>query len=300
VDRPRALDALALQRRQMRNAEDEALSLRAQLEEASDAVASGQIAFGEHHLSLLLTAPSMRGLDAAISDGTAELTNLGILGVREELNLEPAFWAQFPGNFAFIARRALISSANFAGFASLHGFPRGRERGNHWGSAVTFLETTSSTPFAFSFHHGDLGNFTVIGPSGSGKTVVLNYLLAQAQRFSPRSVFFDKDRGAEIFVRAIGGTYRVLRPGRPTGFNPLQLPDTAEGRAFLGEWLGLLVRPTDGSALPPQDRAVIAEAVAANYEAAPDLRRLGHCCWRREGAEIWCRRSRWIEGSGQG
>jgi type IV secretion system protein VirB4 len=129
VDRPRALGALALQRRQMRNAEDEAVSQRLQLEEASDAVASGQIAFGEHHLSVLLTARSEPALDEAISDSLAELTNLGILAVREDLNLEPAFWAQLPGNFSFIARRALLSSANFAGFASLHGFravaPRG-------------------------------------------------------------------------------------------------------------------------------------------------------------------------------
>jgi type IV secretory pathway VirB4 component len=50
----------------------------------------------------------------------------------------------------------------------------------------------------------------VIGPSGSGKTVVLGFLLAQAQRFAPRAVFFDKDRGAEILLRAIGGTYRVV------------------------------------------------------------------------------------------
>jgi len=260
----------------MRSAEDEAVSLEVQLEEASDALASGQIAFGEHHLSLLLTAPGAAELNAAISDASAELTSLGVVAVREDLNLEPSYWAQLPGNFAFIARRALLSSANFAGFASLHGFPRGREQGNHWGSAVTTLETSSATPYSMSFHHGDLGNFTAIGPSGSGKTVVLSFLLAQAQRFAPRAVFFDKDRGAEIFLRAIGGQYRVLRPGEPTGMNPLQLPDRAENRAFLCEWLGLLVRPADGSVLSAEDRAVIAEAVAASYEAAPDLRRLGH------------------------
>ena len=99
------------------------------------------------------------------------------------------------------------------------------------------LETTSSTPYFFNLHHGDLGNFTLIGPSGSGKTVVLNFLVAQAQKFAPRTFFFDKDRGAEIFIRAIGGHYDVLRPGTQSGFNPLALPDTAENRAFLRGWL---------------------------------------------------------------
>jgi type IV secretion system protein VirB4 len=263
-------------------------------------VASGEIAFGEHHLSVLLQAPTLRDLDAAVSDGVAELTNVGILAVREDLNLEPCFWGQLPGNFGFIARRALLSSANFAGFASLHAFPRGREVGNHWGSAVTFLETTSATPYAFNFHHGDLGNFTVIGPSGSGKTVVLSFLLAQAQRFAPRAVFFDKDRGAEIFLRAIGGSYRVLRPGQGSGFNPLALPDTRSNRAFLGDWLALLVRPADGTALPASDRAVIAEAVATNYQALPELRCLSHLQELFRGHErarpdsLWARLAPWF------
>ena len=140
--------------------------------------------------------------------------------------LEPAFWAQFPGNFSYIPRRGMIASRNFASLASLHNFARGKAEGNHWGQAVTVLETTAAGPYHFNFHHGDLGNFTVIGPSGSGKTVVLNFLLAQARKYDPRIIFFDKDRGAELFLRAIGGRYDVLRTGEPSGLNPLLLDDT--------------------------------------------------------------------------
>ena len=147
--------------------------------------------------------------------------------MREDTNLEPAFWGQFPGNEAYLVRRAMISTANMASFGSLHGFALGQAEGNHWGDAVTLLETTSATPFFFNFHHGDLGNFSVIGPSGSGKTVVMNFLAAQAQKFSPRTVLFDKDRGAELFIRGIGGRYDRIRAGEPTGFNPLALPDNA-------------------------------------------------------------------------
>ena len=129
-----------------------------------------------------------------------------------------------------------------ASFGSLHGFALGQAQGNHWGEAVTLLETTSATPFFFNFHHGDLGNFSVIGPSGSGKTVVMNFLAAQAQKFSPRTILFDKDRGAELFVRGIGGRYDSIRSGEPTGFNPLALPDTPGNRAFLRDWLGVLLK----------------------------------------------------------
>ncbi len=60
-------------------------------------------------------------------------TEVGVIAVREDIALEPAFWAQFPGNFKDIARRALISTANFAGFASGHNFPVGQPDGQPLG-----------------------------------------------------------------------------------------------------------------------------------------------------------------------
>ena len=275
VDRQATLDRMNLALRRMRAADDEALSLRRDLVTAKDDVAAGRQAFGEHHLSVMVKADSLEALSEAASDVQAAFTELGVIAVREDVNLEPAFWAQFPGNFKDIARRALISSSNFAGLASCHNFPVGRASGNHWGDAITVLETTSAGPYHFNFHHGDLGNFTVIGPSGSGKTVVLAFLLAQAQRLEPRTVYFDKDRGAEIFLRAIGGRYDVLRPGTASGLNPLLMPDTPGNRRFLADWVAKLIT---GSApgLDPEDLATVAEAVDANFAQPPRFRRLRH------------------------
>lgn len=273
VDRQASLDRMNLALRRMRSADDDARTLREGLAAAKDDVSTGRAAFGEHHLSVLVRAPSITALNEAIAEVQSSFTDMGVIAVREDVNLEPAFWAQFPGNFKDIGRRALISTANFAGFASGHNFPVGQASGNPWGSAVTVLETTSAGPYHFNFHKGDLGNFTIIGPSGSGKTVVLSFLLAQARKFDPRIVFFDKDRGAEIFLRAIGGSYDALRPGHPTGFNPLQLADTAVNRAFLADWTARLVtRP--GEDLGPEDLARIKDAVDANFDQQPAYRRL--------------------------
>ena len=106
-----------------------------------------------------------------------------------------------------------------------------RRDGNRWGPAISILETTSQTPYFFNFHRRQVGNFTVTGPTGSGKTVGLGFLLCQAMRVHPRPrvAFFDKDRGADPLIRAMGGSYEVLSPGTPTGFNPLQLPGTRGG-----------------------------------------------------------------------
>jgi type IV secretion system protein VirB4 len=273
VDRQIALERVSLALRRQRAADDDSTSLRQGLSEAKDDLAAGNSALGEHSLRLLVRETSLERLDSAVADCASTLADLGAVAVREDLALEPAFWAQFPGNESCSARQAMISSGAFACLASLHSFPTGSAMDNHWGAPVTTLETTSGTPYFFNFHRGDLGNFTVIGPSGSGKTVVLNFLAAQAQKFSPRSVLFDKDRGSEIFVRAIGGRYASLRAGEPAGFNPLQLPDSAANRAFLREWtLRLVCKP--GQTLSIEDEAVIASAVEANYLQETPHRRL--------------------------
>jgi len=294
VERQAALDRMNLALRRMRSAEDEALSLRGELAQAKDEVAAGRAGFGEHHMTIAVRGGTLDEVDAGVAEVTATLADMGIVAVREEIALEPAFWAQFPGNFKYIARRGLVSTSNFAGLASVHNFPTGAATGSHWGDAITLLETTAAGPYFFNFHQGDLGNFTVIGPSGSGKTVVLNFLLAQARRLSPRIIFFDKDRGAELFIRAIGGRYDLLRPGEPSGLNPLQLKDTAANRGFLADWLAQLAGGADVA-----DLARIRDAISANFEQPPQHRRLRHLVelfrgdQRPHAGDLWSRLRPW-------
>jgi type IV secretion system protein VirB4 len=104
------------------------------------------------------------------------------------------------------------------------------------------LKTASGSPLYFNLHYGDLGNTFIGGPSGSGKTVLLNFILSQGEKFDSHIVFFDKDRGADLFVRAAGGTYLPLKNGRPTGCAPLKgMELTPENRAFLAQWVNKLV-----------------------------------------------------------
>ncbi len=305
VDRQATLDRMNLALRRLRAADDEALSLRNDLTAAKDDVAAGRSAFGEHHLTVMVRAESLEAVSLAAADVQTAFTELGAIAVREDVNLEAAFWAQFPGNFKFIARRALVSSGNFASLASGHNFPLGKAHGNHWGPAITLLETTSAGPYYFNFHQGDLGNFTVIGPSGAGKTVVLAFLLAQAQKLSPRTVYFDKDRGAEIFLRAIGGRYDLIRPGRPTGFNPLLLENSPENRRFLCEWVAKLVSRQDEQ-LSAEDLAQIADAVDANFGQPSELRRLRYFAelfrgrGRPSALDLAARLAPWCEGGDRG
>lgn len=294
VDRQMALGRMNLAIRRMRSAEDEALSLRAELGQAKDEVAAGRAGFGEHHMTVAVHAASLEALDQGVAEVSASLGDLGIVAVREDIALEPAFWAQFPANFKYIARRGLVSTTNFSGLASAHNFAVGTAENNHWGQAVSLLETTAAGPYFFNFHHGDLGNFTIIGPSGSGKTVVLNFLLAQARKYDPRIIFFDKDRGAELFIRAIGGRYDRLHPEANSGLNPLQLEDNAGNRHFLIDWLALLAGGVD-----VEDNARIKDAVDANFDQPLGDRRLCHLVELFRGSarptstDLWSRLRPW-------
>ncbi len=286
VDRQASLTAMRDTKRKMIAGEQGTKSLEDDLDEAIDDLASGRCSFGQHHLTVTAIARNPAELDHVVSDTVASFVNLGIVAAREDLNMEPAFWAQLPGNFAYIARRSLISNNNFAGFASFHTFPGGKLAGNHWGAPITRLETTSGTSYWFNFHERDVGNFTVIGPTGTGKTVLLTFLHAQAQRLNPKSVYFDKDHGAEIYLHAIGADYTTISPGVPTGLNPLQLPDTPENQAFLRDWIRLLLSADQQTPLSSQDIEMIARAVASIFDIPSSQRKLSVFSELLSGHEI--------------
>ncbi|MCA0404743.1 MAG: VirB4 family type IV secretion system protein [Proteobacteria bacterium] len=265
IDRPEAAKQIDRVTRQV-DMSDEADSVVADhLAIARDELLASEAIYGEHHFSIMPLGRSLDEVNAAVTALGAALTDRSVIWVREDLNCEPAFWAQLPGNFAYIARKATLSSKNFAGLASLHNYPSGQAEGNHWGPALSVFETSSQTAYYFNAHIRDLGNFTVVGPSGSGKTVFLSFLSAQAQRIVPRPklLFVDKDRGAEIFIRAMGGQYEVLSPGEATGFNPLSLPDTGENREFLFQLFAYMLKPNDDRQMSASEEQVIRNAIGA-------------------------------------
>ncbi len=272
MDKSAAISKMQLQQRRLMQAEDPSISQVSEITRALDQAMAGRYAFGAHHLSVVCFAGSKKSLDKHCSNVSVELTNIGIINVRETINMEACFWGQLPGNESWIMRRATINTLNLAGFASMHNFPQGKIRGNHWGDAVTVFNTVSGTPFFFNFHVRDVGHTMIVGPTGAGKTVLMNFLCAQAQKFHPRMFFFDKDHGAEIFIRALGGHYSVLDPSEKSSFNPLQLEDSHANRAFLNEWFADIVLGRETRELTPEESATIAQAVDGVYRLPKEQR----------------------------
>jgi len=251
---------LQRQYNRMGNAGDFAVSQAAELKEALDALTSNEFVMGDHHLSLQVLADvvesrtgeagteRLKALNDHVASARSLLADTGMLVAREDLALEAAFWAQLPGNFPVRPRKAPVTSRNLAAMAPFHNYPMGRANGNHWGDALALLITSARSPYYFSLHASDpsdpeggsrkdTGHTLICGPTGSGKTVLIGFLIAMLGRQSVTQIVFDKDRGLEILVRAMGGEYLPLKGGMPTGFNPLQLPVTPANVEFLKAWL---------------------------------------------------------------
>lgn len=265
MGRQDALKVLDRTKGMMISSGDKAVSQIIELDQAMDQLASGNFVLGEYHFIFALYADSQEKLAQNVASARAELSNAGFVSTKEDLAVAAAFYSQLPGNWKYRTRLANVSSLNFLGLSPLHNFATGKKDNNPWGACVTTLQTTNGQPYYFNFHathpaENSLGekaiaNTMVIGKSGTGKTALINFLLSQVQRFKPAPTifFFDKDRGAEIFVRACGGNYLALENGRPTGFNPFQCERSEASVQFLAELIKVLAAKATYSAREEED-----------------------------------------------
>jgi type IV secretion system protein VirB4 len=321
----RAAGQALLQRQYLRmeNAGDLAVSQAAQLKEALDGLTSNEFVMGDHHFTLQVLAelPEPRSDEAgswrlkALNDHVAVARNLladtGMTVAREDLALEAAFWAQLPGNFAMRPRKAPITSRNFGAMVPFHNYPVGRADGNHWGEALALLCTSARSPYYFSLHASDpsdpdggsrkdTGHTFICGPTGSGKTVFIGFLVTLLQQHGATQVIFDKDRGLEILVRALGGEYFELRQGVATGFNPLQLPAEPRHVEFLKSWLRTLTRSAAGRSLTAREAADLDQALRGTLALDLPARRLSRLVEFLDPTDpegVHARLARWCEST---
>jgi type IV secretion system protein VirB4 len=265
IGRQDALKVLDRTKGMMISSGDKAVSQIVELDHAMDQLASGNFVLGQYHFILTLYADKQEKLAQNIATARAELSNAGFVSTKEDLAVVSSFYSQFPGNWKYRTRLANVSSLNFLGLSPLHNFATGKKENNPWSECVTTLQTTNGQPYYFNFHathpgenslgEKAIGNTMVIGKSGTGKTALINFLLSQVQKLkpSPTIFFFDKDRGAEIFVRACGGNYLALESGRPTGFNPFQCERNETNIQFLADLVKVLAGKATYTARDEED-----------------------------------------------
>ena len=324
LSKPTAISRLKRQEGRMVNAGDLALSQIEELSDAMDDVMSNRYVLGAHSLAFILREEDPRALAENVAKAGSALADAGMKWDKEDLGCAGALWSSLPGNLKYRVRIGDITSRNFAGFASMHNFPTGHIDRNPWGPAVTMFKTSSGAPYYFNFHqvttedransavdpdHKVLANTVVIGKSGTGKTVLEMVLLAQLQKFNQPEkgkklscVLFDKDLGASIGVRAMGGTYLPIKNGVPSGFNPFQLDPTPQNISFLERLVKQLVHHESFPITPGQEKE-IHDAVQGVMGAAKPLRRLGAVLQFLNPTDeygLHVRLARWCQGGALG
>jgi type IV secretion system protein VirB4 len=308
VTRAQAQDKLSLKSAQMVSAQDKATSQIAGLEEAADALASNEFVMGVHHLSLAVYGDTLADVEDRAGRARGRLADSGAVVVEERLGLEAAFWSQLPGNVEWRTRPGAISSRNFAGLSTFDNFPSGRETG-HWGGAIARFRTDGGTAYDYVPHVADVAMTIIFGPIGSGKTALLMFLLAMFEQSMMQEnavsgtrgsvVFFDKDRGGELLVRACGGAYLELRRGQASGMAPLRgLKNTDADRDFLRGWIIALIQSDGKGTLNPDEEKRLERAMARQLSMPVELRSLaglreflGHSDPMGLGPRLekWCR-----------
>ena len=282
LDKPSAKEALERQRNQLIAGEDVAVSQVDAMDQALNDLINGDFVLGEYHYSLAVLADTPEDVSKHVAKARAQLADAGFQTALIDLVADAAWFAQLPGNWRYRSREVKLTSRNFCGLSSLHNFATGKRDGNPWGEAITIVKTPSGQPLYLNFHvtpdkHDSLdekalANTQIIGQAGAGKTVLELFLLAMAMKFGLTAVLYDKDRGTEIAIRAMGGIYTVFRRGEPTGLNPFRMTPT---ESVLDFWERLVRKLVDaGSLLSAKDELDLSRAVREVARMDRPLRRL--------------------------
>ena len=276
------VDAIKLQQKRMISSGEGSPEQIEGLDLAVEDVRNGRVFMGEYHYSIGVFGDSIALTQTNMAAArTALQEDAGYKVATVDMIPECAHFAQLPGNWEWRPRSATVTSKNFACFSPLHNFDLGKREGNPWGEALMIFDTPSRQPHYFNFHapiYGedrwrkeDPGNVFICGQIGSGKDVVLDTILTHASKVpNLRGLYFDKDRGAETFIRAMGGMYRQLIRAQPTGFNPFQWEPTPKTIAFVKKLVMQCARQNPSERLPAKMDNELSLTVERVF-AAPDI-----------------------------
>lgn len=255
----------------MVGAGDKAFEQMDELRQAGNDLMANKWVLGDHSLSVIAFADSMKHLTNVATAAWRDMADSGVVVAREGAALEAALFSMMPGNDRLRPRPGYISSRNFAAMAPLHNFPQGPARST-WGSPIAILRGAAGVPYRFSWQpEGDTnGNTLVTGESGSGKSLLVGMLIAMTTGRA-RIFALDFKRGWELLFRALGGSYAVLGDGQPH-LSPLKaLSATTKNLEFLND----LIRGCIKQELTGEEDRRLALGIATVMAQPPADRSMG-------------------------
>ncbi|KAF8818224.1 VirB4 family type IV secretion/conjugal transfer ATPase [Rickettsia endosymbiont of Cardiosporidium cionae] len=190
-------------------------------------------------LSLMVIADTVELLEYNVYILSEIMADVGIIVVREDINLEKIFWSQLPGNFKFVQRKYVNYLRYVALFASIPTLPQLDFSVSPLGEFITLFRTKDSVPYLFNFHDQDRsGSNFIIGTEDSGKSFLLNLLLIESYKFLPKILYITNNREAFLFAN-LG--HALWIDNIRSIFNPLMIDSSEASRDFLLEFFKIIM-----------------------------------------------------------
>lgn len=212
-----------------------------------------QIPFCYQRISILIMNEDMEKLETSVANASFQLARIGLVHIREDINIENAFWSQIPSNFKYLRRLNPTSVDSVASMASLHNFPAGNHT-NVWGQAVTILRSEKGTPYFFNFHDSSgSAKCMIVGNKQSGKTVLGNFLTSEALKYDPAFLLVNFDNDSQVFIKANNGKIA----SKPFNIDPFKLKIIKENPFIITEFINAMVTTSDSEVLSEGENEIL-------------------------------------------
>jgi type IV secretion system protein VirB4 len=197
-------------------------------------------------ITVLIHSDDQAFFQKRVEQASAAFSEIGLVMIREDFNMARCFWSQLPGNFRYLCRQKPLATRFCAGFSSIHHSKLGSFNGSSWGPPTTLFRMIEGNPHYFNFHGSSGNGHTIlIGPDGAGKSILGRFLIAQAEKLSPRIISIDLSGSTDNFIRSLGGT--VLTVNRthvaPIKLNPYLLENYGGNSELMYKWLEKAIHP---------------------------------------------------------
>lgn len=278
-------------------------SKQADIENLGDclrALGDGQ-SLGDFSLTIVLYGRTKAEVNTLVGEFASIFTNADGNLFEETYNQLNAYFATVPGNYAVNLRKLYLLNTNYADLSFLFTILPGEKKNAHLGTEyLAALETDNSTPYFLNLHNGEVAHTLILGMTGSGKSYLCNFLLQNAQKYTPLTFIFDIGGSFESLTTIFGGSYlNVGQEARDFTINPFSLPPTKENLQFLFSFFRVLI---EGNAqryrLDFKEERRLWDAIERTYILEPEQRTLSN--FANIVGEMKERLHRWTRGGQYG
>jgi type IV secretion system protein VirB4 len=278
-------------------------SKQADIENLGDclrALGDGQ-SLGDFSLTIVLYGQSQAELDPLVAEFTGVFTNADGNLFAETYNQLNAYFATFPGNYAFNLRKLYLLNTNYADLSFLFTILPGEKTNAHLGAEyLAALETDNQTPYFLNLHNGEVAHTLILGMTGSGKSYFCNFVLQNAQKYAPLTFIFDIGGSFQSLTTIFGGSYlNIGQEARDFTINPFSLPRTKENMQFLFSFFRVLIEGNEQRyRIDFKEERRLWDAIERMYVLEPNQRTISN--FGKIIGELKERLHRWTRGGQYG